>query len=88
MKLLSVAILCLVWFGGRTNGSILTDGSKGAVVSRRGWSQQNKHTRLQDEYKPNVRREFLMYLTVLIDMIVLILKGPDLTLSLITYASE
>jgi len=29
-----------------------------------------------------------MYLTVLIDMIVLILKGPDLTLSLITYASE
>lgn len=29
-----------------------------------------------------------MYLTVLIDMIVLILKGLDLTLSLITYASE
>lgn len=29
-----------------------------------------------------------MYLTVLVDMIVLIVKGPDLTLSLITYASE
>lgn len=29
-----------------------------------------------------------MYLTVLVDMIVLILKGLDLTLSLITYASE
>lgn len=39
---------------------------------------------LQDEHKPNVTWEFLIYLAVLIDIIVLTLGGLDLTFSLIT----
>lgn len=78
-------MMCLVWFVRRTKvGSILLDGSRGAAFSRRGRSLQNEHTQLQEEQKPNVTWEFLIYLAVLFYMIVLILEGLDLTFSLIT----
>lgn len=83
IKFMSVAMWCLVWFVGRTRvDSIFLDGSEGTALSRRGRGLQSKHGELRDEHKPNVTWEFWIYLSVLIDVVVLIVEGLDLTFSL------